>query len=124
MTSQSYKNQSCQDANSLVKTEECTPANTSSPSIIVTAILPSSTQISVNTTPNTSLSTLLRLDNGQFAAQPNNRVLWRDSSLTPADLKRPDFKVCTQNYAVEDQPKWSVGHTDEWQYKTKEEENS
>ena len=64
---------------------------------------------------------IIELDNGQFAAQPNNRVIWRDSSLTPSNLKQPDFKVCTQNYAVEVEPKWSVGHTDEWQYKTEEE---
>ena len=66
---------------------------------------------------------IIALDNGQFAAQPNNRVIWRDSSLTPDNLKQPDFKVCTQNYRVETEPKWSVGHTDEWQYKTREEEN-
>ena len=66
---------------------------------------------------------IIQLDNGQFAAQPNNRIIWRDSSLTPEDLKTPDFKVCTQNYAVEVEPKWSVGHTDEWAYKTTEEEN-
>ena len=66
---------------------------------------------------------VIRLDNGQFAAQPNNRVIWRDSSLTPEKLLQPDFKVCTQNYCVETEPKWSVGHTDEWQYKTKEEES-
>ena len=66
---------------------------------------------------------IIQLDNGQFAAQPNNRIIFRDSSLTPSDLKMPDFKVCTQNYSVETEPKWSVGHTDEWQYKTKEEEN-
>lgn len=66
---------------------------------------------------------VIALDNGQFAAQPNNRVIWRDSSLTPDNLKQPDFKVCTQNYRVETEPKWSVGHTDEWQYKTREEEN-
>ena len=64
---------------------------------------------------------VIRLDNGQFAAQPNNRVIWRDSSLIPSKLKTPDFKVCTQNYRVETEPKWSVGHTDEWQYKTFEE---
>ena len=64
---------------------------------------------------------IIKLDNGQFAAQPNNRVIWKDSSLTPEKLKRPDFKVCTQNYSVETEPKWSVGHTDEWQYKTIEE---
>ena len=64
---------------------------------------------------------VIQLDNGQFAAQPNNRVIWRDSSLTPDKLKRPDFKVCTQNYRVETEAKWSVGHTDEWQYMTKDE---
>ena len=67
---------------------------------------------------------VIKLDNGQFAAQPNNRVIFRDSSLTPSKLLQPDFKVCTQNYAVEIEPKWSVGHTDEWQYKTEEEKNS
>jgi len=64
---------------------------------------------------------IIQLDNGQFAAQPNNRVVWRDSSLTIPNLKQPDFKVCTQNYQVEDTPKWSLGDTDEWQYKTAEE---
>ena len=63
---------------------------------------------------------MIKLDNGQFAAQPNNRIVWRDSSLTPDKLKQPDFKVCTQNYSVEIEPKWSVGHTDEWQYKTED----
>ena len=66
---------------------------------------------------------IIKLDNGQFAAQPNNRVIWKDSSLTMDKLERPDFKVCTQNYAVETEPKWSVGHTDEWQYRTREEED-
>jgi len=66
---------------------------------------------------------VIKLDNGQFAAQPNNRVIWRDSSLTPGNLLTPDFKVCTQNYKVETEPKWSVGHTNEWQYKTLDEES-
>lgn len=65
---------------------------------------------------------VIKLDNGQFAAQPNNRVIWKDSSLVPENLKRPDFKVCTQNYQVETAQKWSVGHTDEWQYKTLQED--
>lgn len=64
---------------------------------------------------------IIQLDNGQFAAQPNNRVIWKDASLIPSELKQPDFKVCTQNYKVETEPKWSVGHTDEWQYKTQDE---
>ena len=64
---------------------------------------------------------IIKLDNGQYAAQPNNRVVWRDSSMISMDVKQPDFKVCTQNYTVEDTPKWSVGHTDEWAYKAKDE---
>ena len=67
---------------------------------------------------------VIKLDNGQFAAQPNNRIVWRDSSLTVPNLKQPDFKVCTQNYCVETKPKWSVGDTDEWQYKTEKEKET
>ena len=64
---------------------------------------------------------VIKLDNGQFAAQPNNRVVFSDQSLTLDETLTPDFKVCTQNYVVETTPKWSVGHTDEWQYKSKDE---
>lgn len=64
---------------------------------------------------------IIKLDNGQFAAQPNNRIIWKDQSLIPEDTKMPDFKVCTQNYQVENTTKWSVGHTDEWQYKSQTE---
>lgn len=64
---------------------------------------------------------IIKLDNGQFAAQPNNRMLWKDNSLIPEKTKTPDFKVCTQNYQVETKDKWTVGHSDEWQYKTTEE---
>lgn len=65
---------------------------------------------------------ILKLDNGQFAAQPNNRIVFTDQSLIPAKRLMPDFKVCTQNYTVENTPKWSVGHTDEWNYKDSSEE--
>ena len=63
---------------------------------------------------------ILRLDNGQFAAQPNNRIIWKDMSLIPEDTQMPDFKVCTQNYRVENSDKWTVGHTEEWMYKTED----
>ena len=63
---------------------------------------------------------IIRLDNGQFAAQPNNRVIWKDMSLIPESTKQPDFKVCTQNYRVENSDKWTVGHTEEWAYKTED----
>lgn len=66
---------------------------------------------------------IIKLDNGQYAAQPNNRVIWRDTSLIPEETIKPDFKVCSQNYSVESRDKkWNVGHTDEWQYKAKGEE--
>jgi len=65
---------------------------------------------------------VIALDNGQFAAQPNNRVIWSDNSLIPTEKATPDFKVCSQNYCVEDTDYWNVGHTDEWSYKDKKEE--
>ena len=65
---------------------------------------------------------IIRLHNGQFAAQPNNRVVWSDQSLIASKVKTPDFKVCTQNYCVEKNPKWSVGHTDDWSYRDENEE--
>ncbi len=34
-----------------------------------------------------------KLDNGQFFAQPNNRMLWFEQSLTPKELKKNDFQV-------------------------------
>ena len=82
----------------------------------------STSDLSFAETPDEHKSfNVIALDNGQFAAQPNNRIIWRDNSLIPGNLNQPDFKVCTQNYAVETEPKWwTVGHTDEWQYKTED----
>ena len=65
---------------------------------------------------------VIKMDNGQFAAQPNNRIIFTDQSLVPTKRLMPDFKVCTQNFTVENTPKWSVGHTDEWNYKDESEE--
>jgi hypothetical protein len=56
----------------------------------------------------------IKLDNGQFACQPNNRCLWYDVSLVPAVLKTPDFKIPTEVYSVENHAKWSA--KDEWFY--------
>ena len=64
---------------------------------------------------------VIALDNGQYAAQPNNRVLWYEASMIPREIKTPDFKVSTHDFAVETDPSWTVGDTREWQYKTKEE---
>jgi len=53
----------------------------------------------------------IELDNGQYAAQPNNRCLFYDASSNPKTLKFPDFKVCSKKYVVERNPKWFLGDT-------------
>jgi hypothetical protein len=65
----------------------------------------------------------IKLDNGQFACQPNNRCLWYDVSLVPPVLKTPDFKIPTEVYTVENRAKWSAGGEDSWFYQFKEMEN-
>ncbi len=54
---------------------------------------------------------MLRLDNGQFALQPNNRCRFFDPAITHAELKKPDFAVCTRTYRVENTAKWRLGDT-------------
>jgi hypothetical protein len=58
----------------------------------------------------------IELDNGQYAAQPNNRCLFFDAASNPTDMKFPDFKVCTKKYVVEQNPKWRLGDTDTVMY--------
>jgi hypothetical protein len=43
----------------------------------------------------------IELENGQFALYPNNRLRFIDISLTPKEIKIPDFKVSTREYQVE-----------------------
>jgi hypothetical protein len=58
----------------------------------------------------------IELDNGQYAAQPNNRCLFYDAASNPTNMKFPDFKVCTRKYVVEQNPKWRLGDTDTVMY--------
>ena len=58
----------------------------------------------------------IQLDNGQYAAQPNNRCLFLDAASNPNRLKFPDFKVCTKKYVVEQKPKWALGDTNTVMY--------
>jgi len=53
----------------------------------------------------------IQLENGQYAAQPNNRCLFYDAASNPEVLKFPNFKVCTKKYVVETNPKWALGDT-------------
>ena len=57
-----------------------------------------------------------KLENGQFFAQPNNRMLWFEQSLTPSELKKPDFKVSSRYYFSEQEDKWSFGDSDDYFY--------
>ena len=85
-------------------------------------IIPDDWELSTNPIIN-NLQAQLTFTNQVKINAENNRIIFTDQSLVLGDRKQPDFKVCTQNYTVENTPKWSVGHTDEWQYKTKEEKD-
>ncbi len=62
----------------------------------------------------------VRLNNGQFAAQPNNRMLVLEPSSNPPVLLKPDFRVATRRWSVETDAKWALGATDTVMYETKE----
>lgn len=48
------------------------------------------------------------------------KVIFRAKNIKGDILgERPDFKVCTQNYAVETEAKWSVGLFSQWEYQKK-----
>ena len=67
---------------------------------------------------------ILELDNGHFAAQPNNRCLFYDKSLTPSKPLQPDFKVSTKYYSVESESKWTAGDDSSFFYKLKEQNDN
>jgi hypothetical protein len=58
----------------------------------------------------------IELDNGQYAAQPNNRCIFFDAASNPKQMLFPDFKVCTKKYIVETNPKWRLGDTTDVMY--------
>lgn len=58
----------------------------------------------------------IKCDNGQFAAQPNNRTIIYEPSNNPTELKFPDFRVSTKKWSVESESKWSLGDTNTVMY--------
>lgn len=54
---------------------------------------------------------VLKLDNGQIALQPNNRCRFFDPAFNPQAMLKPDFKVATRKYRVEQHAKWRLGDT-------------
>ena len=65
---------------------------------------------------------LLELENGQFCLYPNNRMRVIDISLSPEKLLKPDFKVSSVYYSVENENKWGrLGDTEDYFWKTEKE---
>ena len=58
---------------------------------------------------------VLALDNGNYAIQPNNRILWNISNFT-TNHAVPDFKVQTTEWNVENKG-WITEDTDKMFYK-------
>ena len=65
---------------------------------------------------------IIQLDNGYFAAQPNNRVIFYDKSLSPKKMRFPDYKVSTIEYGVESKSKYTAGDDNNFFYEFKEQD--
>ena len=61
---------------------------------------------------------ILALDNGNYAAQPNNRILWHCNSYT-TDTSWPDYKVQNTYWEVEG-PDWVTEDSDRMFYDLEE----
>ena len=59
---------------------------------------------------------ILALDNGNYAAQPNNRLIWSIPSFTVKDEIPVDWKVQTSEWNVEDDSKWKTEDSDNYFY--------
>lgn len=64
------------------------------------------------------------ISNGQIGLYPNNRCRWKDESLTPKVLKKPDFLVSTRHFTTETgQYNEYLGHTEEYFWEAEEKIN-
>ena len=79
---------------------------------------PNEVDVSWSETPNEHKSfNIIKLDNGQFAAQPNNRILWKHQSQTPStDLKIPYFRFSTKTWICENSDRWSAAGSTTFTY--------
>ena len=84
------------------------------------------TDITFSETPDEHKSfNIIELQNGQYAAYPNNRCRIVDPSLSPEKLKTPDFLVSTRYFNVEyPNAKWGrLGESEEYFWETKTEKD-
>jgi hypothetical protein len=65
---------------------------------------------------------ILALENGNYAAQPNNRLIWSIPSFTVKD-EVPDYKVQTSDWTVENTTQWRTEDTDKFFYGIEETKN-
>jgi hypothetical protein len=66
---------------------------------------------------------MIKLDNGCYALQPNNRILWRDTNFItkPLNLENiPKYKVDKQVFICENSDKWVSEDCDGFYYDIKE----
>ena len=67
----------------------------------------------VNEAPEHKSFNFIKLYNGQFALQPNNRIIWKDPSLVRSPQYVPDFDVrpeyvrCENSYPFSANEKWN-----------------
>jgi hypothetical protein len=69
---------------------------------------------------------LIKLDNGCFALQPNNRILWRDTNFItkPLDPKNlPKYKVDKNIFVCETSDRWTSQDSDNFYYNIEESKN-
>ena len=66
---------------------------------------------------------ILALDDGNYAAQPNNRLIWSIPSFTVRDEVPKDWKVQTSEWNVEDTSKWKTEDSDNYFYEIEETKN-
>ena len=64
---------------------------------------------------------IMALKNGNYAAQPNNRLLWHVANYTVSN-DWPDYKVQTTHWSVEDKG-WTTEDTDKMFYQIEEKKN-
>ena len=79
---------------------------------------PNEMDVSWSETPNEHKSfNIIKLDNGQFAAQPNNRILWKHQSQTlSTNLRIPYFKFSTRTWICENSDRWSAAGSTTFTY--------
>jgi hypothetical protein len=65
---------------------------------------------------------IIALNDGNYAAQPNNRIIWDLPAFTVKN-NIPDWKVQTNEWNVEDSGAWQTEDTDKFFYEIEEKKN-